>query len=1002
VRAALVFLAVASIAVLAGTASSHAAAPAAAIELPLPATLPNHCPSAQPVPAPLKVPTVLPPGEPPAVQQLETSMLAYLYGIDPNIVPSHSKNLYPYRRLGWCVDKYVRDTGAYVHGDYFGTHPAVRIYYSPEMVAWMRGGRRGYPADGAVMIKEQYPPPAAQYRGKSDDQLQPHDWTIMIRKAAASHDGWFWAELYTKVVPPLSPTNGPMSFGGVGYPNASYGLYCVRCHASADKAMTFASLRNVKGYPGDPILYYVDDSWRTPPPKVALAALEPIAAHTAAESQHPRNVKTLAKPVAVVPEAIRQTFPPEPYDQMVTRPTHAPRVHFLTSDQCMSCHSAATGAIAGPTMWLTPPPNWSPTMPPAPPGTPAPTAPPPYGVNVSPYGEWRWSPMGLAGRDPVFFSQLESEIGFIDSIPAARFKDHPVQTRETLKVQVTDLCLRCHGVMGKRTNDAENGPNAHFNQAWIFASWPSPAPGTMQTAQLTPREREFHYGGLARDGISCTVCHQIRQTKAENASLALVLNKKATGLFDVDPQFTQLRGPFADDTIAAHPMKEALDVKPVFAQFTTSSRLCASCHSIDLPVVDEPAKIVPISGVMPLPNPHDVEQDTYVEWVNSRFQTEYNPGTGARSCQACHMPSSVDNNRVDVHVDSPIRTRIAITQDQDYPEADNLAPIKDITVPYREKGFRRHELLGLNAFLLRTFQQNPLPLGVRTGDYMSGSKTDLDDAIGNVLHQARTSTATMGVTTRLENGALVADVGVKNQTGHRFPSGVGFRRAFVELDVTDPSGTLLWASGRTNGNGEILDGTTSTVLSTEYFVGGAYQTHHDAAHPIVSSKQVQIFEELVKNQAGEFTESFIRRDEIVKDNRLLPQGWKHDGQPGFHLPPRWLEATHPKGQYVDCDRYPKDCDRVFSDGEGRAVVGYRIPLGEIPTAVDPSRLQVVATLWYQSWEPKFRRDRTHHEGLGSGLAAQRLRVLLGNLQLDNTPLQGWKLQIASTSTAASP
>ena len=27
-------------------------------------------------------------------------------------------------------------------------------------------------------------------------------------------------------------------------------------------------------------------------------------------------------------------------------------------------------------------------------------------VNVSPYGEWRWSPMGLAGRDPIFFAQL--------------------------------------------------------------------------------------------------------------------------------------------------------------------------------------------------------------------------------------------------------------------------------------------------------------------------------------------------------------------------------------------------------------------------------------------------------------------------------------------------------------------------------------------------------------------------------------------------------------------
>ena len=30
-------------------------------------------------------------------------------------------------------------------------------------------------------------------------------------------------------------------------------------------------------------------------------------------------------------------------------------------------------------------------------------------VNLSPYGTWRTSPMGLAGRDPIFFAQLASE-----------------------------------------------------------------------------------------------------------------------------------------------------------------------------------------------------------------------------------------------------------------------------------------------------------------------------------------------------------------------------------------------------------------------------------------------------------------------------------------------------------------------------------------------------------------------------------------------------------------
>ena len=157
------------------------------------------CIAPQPAPAALRLPATLPPGEPTAVEQ---RMLAYL-------------QTYDYRNLGWCVDKYVRDTGPYVHGAYYGTHPAVRIYYSGEMMAWLRGGRRGVPPDGAVMIKEQYPAPAARYDGVRAEDLKPTDWTIMIRRSSASRDGWFWAEVYTP----------GMTFGGTQYPNAGFGLY---------------------------------------------------------------------------------------------------------------------------------------------------------------------------------------------------------------------------------------------------------------------------------------------------------------------------------------------------------------------------------------------------------------------------------------------------------------------------------------------------------------------------------------------------------------------------------------------------------------------------------------------------------------------------------------------------------------------------------------------------------------------------------------------------------
>ncbi|MDB5028613.1 MAG: cytochrome c family protein, partial [Candidatus Eremiobacteraeota bacterium] len=595
-----------------GAAASRGTSPGDGVAIA--ATIPRDpCPDvrASPAPAALRLPATVPPGEPIAIEE---KMLAYL-------------RTYEYRHLGWCVDKYVRDTGPYVHGQYYGTHPAVRIYYSPEAMDWLRGGRHGAPADGAVIIKEQYPPPAARYGGAKDDALKPTDWTVMIRRASASRDGWFWAEVYT---------TPPMTFNATQYPNAGFGLYCLRCHASANTAASFASLTNVKGFGGDPITFKVDDTWRTPAPS---AVATPASAH--ADTEHQKNaaqqaIVSHARPIPI------QTFPAEPLDDRLSKLHGKMPPQFLTSSQCMGCHSAASGAPSGPLMWLTPSPSYTP--PPSPP-------PGPVGVNVSEYGEWRWSPMGLAGRDPVFFSQLESELAYIASIPAKEIAgNHPAQTRATLRTQVVDTCMRCHGVMGKRTNEIEHGAGAHFDLNWVF--------------QANPATPQFHLGGLARDGISCTVCHHITQTKEEAASLAFVLEKRSTGLFSVGPA-DELHGPFKNDTIAAHPMKEALGTKPVFGTITTSARLCASCHSINLPVVDKPAKIHPITPAMA----HDVEQNTYVEWVNSRFQTEYKPLAGAKSCQDCHMPAGVDNDRLGVH-EPRIRTQIALVQDQTYPQAD--------------------------------------------------------------------------------------------------------------------------------------------------------------------------------------------------------------------------------------------------------------------------------------------------------------------------------------------
>ena len=100
-----------------------------------------------------------------------------------------------YVELGWRRDKAVRDTGPFIQGKYYGTHPAVRVYYSPGVLRWLVGGRVGKIADGEMIIKEQYAAPAIRHRDKTEGELWNalEAWTVMVKDSAGSHDGWFFS-----------------------------------------------------------------------------------------------------------------------------------------------------------------------------------------------------------------------------------------------------------------------------------------------------------------------------------------------------------------------------------------------------------------------------------------------------------------------------------------------------------------------------------------------------------------------------------------------------------------------------------------------------------------------------------------------------------------------------------------------------------------------------------------------------------------------------------------
>lgn len=868
----------------------------------LAATTPRDAHRRPPLPRPLRAARPLPNGPLPLPHTMSSQ--------------AYQKLLYPflqnrqYIALGWRSDKYVRDTGPFIDGKSYGTHNSVRVFYSPEVIEWMMGGRKGRIPDGAIIVKEMFTPPAAKYTSLAGPALDSlvSGWAVMVRDSIGSKDGWYWS-FYMPGQAVDDPAQYPFA-----YPNSDFGLYCVRCHASAAQEMTFSELDNITGFPGDPLTFRVDNSWlpnnglpvdlgRTHD-DLALRTLRRAPAHKPSAN----TFTSFYSMMPAVQPADVQTIPPLTYDHVFIGPSGPGQ--FATSDQCLSCHDGQPLNL-GPNMFI-------PTT-----GS--------DGINLSPYGEWNWSMMGLAGRDPIFYAQLESELVLQPTHAAA----------------IQNLCFRCHGVMGDRQLAIDH-PGTLFNK---------------EMTQITDAANPYaRYGALARDGISCMVCHQMVDDGKP-------LDSIFTGNFEVsrpgqfEPGISYIYGPFEKPATLA--MESSLGMKPVESKYIKQSRLCASCHTVYLPVYDSSGAQVG----------NFFEQATYLEWLNSSYQDELPPaGATPRSCQSCHMPTRYPDNASG----GELAFQIANIQDQTYPEADNRAPLADITVP-RRTGFARHTLLGINQFALEMFLQFDDILGVRKTDYMTGSSNGLPFAIATSDSIAKGQTATLAFTsTQRTQRGVKAELKVSSLVGHRFPSGVGFRRAFLEVTARDASGTVLWSSGRTNDLGVIL-GADGKPLPTEFFeVDPAtgqqmYQPHYQT---ITRQDEVQIYEEVVKDPQGRITSSFLAIADPVKDNRLLPHGWTRNGPPGF----RWQEATMPHGNVLD--------DRYFLDSAGADMITYDIPL-------KARNVTVTATLYYQSIPPHYLRDRFTTAPGGKG--TQRLYYIASNLVVAGTNIADWKLRVASAT-----
>ena len=400
------------------------------------------------------------------------------------------------------------------------------------------------------------------------------------------------------------------------------------------------------------------------------------------------------------------------------------------------------------------------------------------------------------------------------------------------------------------------------------------------------------------------------------------------------------------------------------------------------------------------------EQATYLEWLNSDFATEM---AGGNTCQGCHMP--------------------LVTNPED--GSDHTAIMAQSTQGLTGKTYRRHRLMGINLPVSEMFMQFPEVLGVypysdNVPDFASVPGAQQMAAIQNYLLNGQQAIIDQATSQANGNGLkpgsveadnmaaaeiadivswkdedkseLLAIVSIKNNSGHKFPSGAGFRRAFVKFEVLDKSGATIWVSGDTNKFGAICagaalpDGSCKTLASGEVIPDADPMKLQPHFEEITKQSDVQIYEVRTVDDTGKLTSSTLALFEDVKDNRLLPRGFKtvkelgcsaeNAGPVTFGIPQcSSAQATH---FVLSSDARPSDAgdDKYYYDSKlaGEDILTYRIDLSSVQGAE-----KVRATLQYQTIPPGFlaQRFKDGRNSQGKMLpATKRAAYLTSHLNLD--------------------
>jgi hypothetical protein len=589
-------------------------------------------------------------------------------------------------------------------------------------------------------------------------------------------------------------------------------------------------------------------------------------------------------------------------------------------------------------------------------------------ANWSPYGEWRGTLMGLSGRDPVFQAQLETE------------RIH----NPVLASAVDNVCFKCHASMGQRQIDQDTQGKTPFSNCMMYATLAGDNRHPQECGDLSGVDYA-KYGMQGRDGISCSMCHSIGPSNGNwkddkgnfkwdvfygAASAVIPTREDPPGppyAFTSSFQYNmdKLYVPNEGIEKTQRPMKMSGLAEVERNPYIKESSLCGSCHVVIVPKVP-----VGYTG-NPFTDPNvklAYEQTTYLEWMNSSYGFNAQSGKDVQ-CQGCHMPG--------VHIASSA-----------HPEKSDVVNLgQQWNVPVQPRQYARHAFTGSNLFTTEMFAQFNGILGITLGDktvppntadtMVNAEEKYLETASGGVSNQVlpAVSLSIRKLVNDPKAKKLTAIVKVSNNTGHRFPSGVNLRRAFINFEVLDRDGKTLWGSGRTNPQGAIVDGAGEILKSEFTKIPKELQPNYKL---IKRQDQVQIYELRNSDEKGVLTTQILRLFGDDKDNRLLPQGWK----------PK--EQYKPGMMYLGLDMHtvadvttPHEKDINESGSE----VSYEVDLSQIKGR--PVRVRVA--MQYQATPPYYLADRFNdgeQPGIGRrGANTERLIYLASrlntNLKLKN-------------------